>query len=54
MGPFSDAAPDKCQELRFMVSDDPALKGAFKTSRIDIDRGQSAVSAKSPCPDPAA
>lgn len=31
LGPFSDARPDECQELRFMVSDDPALEGAFKT-----------------------
>ena len=31
LGPFSDARPQQCQELRFMVSDDPALEGAFKT-----------------------
>ena len=31
LGPFSDAAPGQCQELRFMVTDDPALEGAFKT-----------------------
>ena len=31
LGPFSDAQPKQCQELRFMVSDDPALEGAFKT-----------------------
>ena len=31
LGPFSDARPGQCQELRFMVSDDPALEGAFKT-----------------------
>ena len=31
LGPFSDAKPEHCQELRFMVSDDPALEGAFKT-----------------------
>lgn len=31
LGPFSDAKPEQCQELRFMVSDDPALEGAFKT-----------------------
>jgi cytochrome c peroxidase len=31
LGPFSDAPPKHCQELRFMVSDDPALEGAFKT-----------------------
>ena len=31
LGPFSDARPEQCQELRFMVSDDPALDGAFKT-----------------------
>jgi len=31
LGPFSDAQPKQCQELRFMLSDDPALEGAFKT-----------------------
>ncbi len=31
LGPFSDAQPGQCQELRFMVNDDPALEGAFKT-----------------------
>ncbi|MDO9095989.1 MAG: cytochrome c peroxidase [Rubrivivax sp.] len=31
LGPFSDARPEQCQELRFMLSDDPALEGAFKT-----------------------
>ena len=31
LGRFSDAAPEQCQELRFMVSADPALEGAFKT-----------------------
>jgi cytochrome c peroxidase len=31
LGPFSDAQPEQCQELRFMVTDDPALEGAFKT-----------------------
>ncbi len=31
LGPFSDARPNQCRELRFMVSDDPALEGAFKT-----------------------
>jgi cytochrome c peroxidase len=31
LGPFSDAQPKQCQELRFMVSEDPALDGAFKT-----------------------
>lgn len=31
LGRFSDARPDQCQELRFMVTADPALKGAFKT-----------------------
>jgi cytochrome c peroxidase len=30
-GPFSDARAEQCQELRFMVTDDPALEGAFKT-----------------------
>lgn len=31
LGRFSDARPEQCQELRFMVTDDPALEGAFKT-----------------------
>ena len=31
LGPFSDAKPGQCQELRFMVDDAPALLGAFKT-----------------------
>ena len=31
LGPFRDARPEQCQELRFMVTDDPALEGAFKT-----------------------
>ncbi len=31
LGPYSDAPPMQCQELRFMVSDVPALEGAFKT-----------------------
>lgn len=31
LGPFSDAQPKQCQELRFMLSDDVAQEGAFKT-----------------------
>jgi cytochrome c peroxidase len=31
LGPFSDAKPAQCQELRFMAVNDPALEGAFKT-----------------------
>jgi cytochrome c peroxidase len=34
LGPFSDAKPDQCQELRFIVTDDPALLGAFKTPSL--------------------
>lgn len=34
LGPFSDAAPEACQELRFMVTDAPALEGAFKTPSL--------------------
>jgi cytochrome c peroxidase len=34
LGPFSDAPPQACQELRFMASDDPALEGAFKTPSL--------------------
>jgi cytochrome c peroxidase len=34
LGPFSDANPAQCQELRFVVSDDPALEGAFKTPSL--------------------
>ncbi len=31
LGRFSDARPEQCQELRFLVTDNPALEGAFKT-----------------------
>jgi len=34
MGPFSDAAGTNCDELRFIVSDDPALEAAFKTPSL--------------------
>lgn len=34
LGAFSDAPPQACQELRFMVTDDPALEGAFKTPSL--------------------
>ena len=34
LGPFSDAKPAQCQELRFMVTDDAALHGAFKTPSL--------------------
>ena len=34
LGPFSDAKPAQCQELRFMVTDDAALRGAFKTPSL--------------------
>jgi cytochrome c peroxidase len=34
LGAFSDAPPQACQELRFMVSDGPALEGAFKTPSL--------------------
>ena len=34
LGAFSDAPKDACQELRFMVTDDPALDGAFKTPSL--------------------
>jgi cytochrome c peroxidase len=34
LGRFSDAKPQQCQELRFMVSDDPSLEGAFKTPSL--------------------
>ena len=34
LGAFSDAREDACQELRFMVSDDPTLEGAFKTPSL--------------------
>jgi cytochrome c peroxidase len=30
LGPFSDARPELCEELRFLSSDDHALDGAFK------------------------
>jgi cytochrome c peroxidase len=31
LGRYSDAGPNACQELRFMVTDDPGSEGAFKT-----------------------
>jgi cytochrome c peroxidase len=31
LGPFSDAKPTQCQELRFMATDDASMEGAFKT-----------------------
>ena len=34
LGPFSDAKAEQCQELRFMVTDDAALRGAFKTPSL--------------------
>lgn len=34
LGAFSDAPPGACQELRFIVSDDPASEGAFKTPSL--------------------
>lgn len=34
LGPFSDAKPAQCQELRFMAINDPALEGAFKTPSL--------------------
>jgi cytochrome c peroxidase len=34
LGAFSDAPPQACEELRFMVSDDPSLEGAFKTPSL--------------------
>jgi cytochrome c peroxidase len=33
-GAFSDAPPNACEELRYMVSDDPTLEGAFKTPSL--------------------
>ncbi len=34
LGRFSDAKPSQCQELRFMVIHDPALRRAFKTPSL--------------------
>ncbi|MEO8102878.1 MAG: cytochrome c peroxidase [Betaproteobacteria bacterium] len=34
LGPFSDAGPAQCPELRFMVIHDPALRRAFKTPSL--------------------
>ena len=34
LGSFSDAKPEQCAELRFMVTNDPALEGAFKTPSL--------------------
>ena len=34
LGPFSDAKPDACQELAFMVTDPAGLEAAFKTPSL--------------------
>ncbi len=34
LGPFSDAKAEHCQELRFIATDDPGMKGAFKTQSL--------------------
>lgn len=34
LGQFSDAAPEQCQELRFLVDADAATEGAFKTPSL--------------------
>ena len=34
LGSFSDARPEQCSELRFIVTDDPKLEGAFKTPSL--------------------
>jgi cytochrome c peroxidase len=34
LGPFSDAKAESCQELRFIVTDDPSLEAAFKTPSL--------------------
>jgi cytochrome c peroxidase len=34
LGPFSDAKPAQCQELRFLATDDPSMRGAFKTPSL--------------------
>ena len=34
LGPFSDAKPEACQELAFMVTDPAGLEAAFKTPSL--------------------
>jgi cytochrome c peroxidase len=34
LGPFSDAPPAQCEELRFIATDDPRMLGAFKTPSL--------------------
>jgi cytochrome c peroxidase len=34
LGPYSDAGPDECAELRFVKSEGPELTGAFKTPTL--------------------
>lgn len=34
LGPYSDAKPEQCEELRFLSSDDHALDGAFKVPSL--------------------
>jgi cytochrome c peroxidase len=34
LGPYSDAQPEQCRELRFIMQHDPALRRAFKTPSL--------------------
>ncbi|HJV61679.1 MAG TPA: cytochrome c peroxidase [Albitalea sp.] len=34
LGPFSDARPEQCEELRFIADKDPHMVGAFKTPSL--------------------
>lgn len=34
LGKYSDAAPNACQELSFIATDDPGMEGAFKTPSL--------------------
>lgn len=34
LGPFSDARPEQCEELRYLATDDPQMEGAFKTPSL--------------------
>lgn len=34
LGPFSDARPEQCEELRFIATNDPHMLGAFKTPSL--------------------
>ncbi len=51
LGPFSDARPEQCEELRFMATQDPNLLGAFKTPSLRDVALRAALHARGPVGD---